>query len=133
MRRYQAILVVIDLVAAGMQSGWRPWPDSACRTVARTCRYTWPWTCRSAGVGHCRGVNRAYEGRSSASAPPSSIGLFKAFLYLTAVVAIGSYATHTEIARGFVVVALPVALGLDLAAGTAHASTCTGCVSVVTR
>ncbi len=60
------------------------------------------------------GLNRAYEGRFIGAGPAEFDRLLKAFLYLTALVAIGSYMTKTDVARGFVVVALPLALVLDL-------------------
>ncbi len=40
--------------------------------------------------------------------------IMRAFLHLTALVALGSYASHVDIARGFVVVALPLALVIDM-------------------
>ena len=115
MRRYQAILVVIDLVAAGIAVG-----------VASLARFGMPHSGTHLPIYLAVDVsiplvwvtvvalNRAYEGRFVGVGATEFDRLFKAFLYLTAAVAIGSYATHTEIARGFVVVALPVALGLDL-------------------
>lgn len=116
MRRYQSLLVLIDLVAA-----------TIAVAVASVLRFGIPdntsthivsyasvdvgiplvWVCVVA-------LNRAYEGRFVGAGAAEFDRLFKAFLYLTAVVAIGSYATHADIARGFVVVALPLALVLDL-------------------
>jgi exopolysaccharide biosynthesis polyprenyl glycosylphosphotransferase len=115
MRRYQTALVLIDLLAAGIAVG-----------LASLLRFGMPhngahlpmyavvdvsiplvWVAVVA-------LNRAYEGRFVGVGAAEYDRLFKAFLYLTAIVAIGSYATHIEIARGFVVVALPAALVLDL-------------------
>jgi len=61
-------------------------------------------------------LNRAYEGRFIGAGPAEFDRLLKAFLYLTALVAIGSYVTRADIARGFVVLALPLALVIDLVA-----------------
>ena len=70
------------------------------------------------------GLNRAYEGRFMGAGPAEFDRLLKAFLYLTALVAIGSYMTKTDVARGFVVVALPLALVLDLVGRYMRVSTC---------
>ncbi|HEY7049818.1 MAG TPA: sugar transferase [Jatrophihabitantaceae bacterium] len=116
MRRYQSLLVVIDLVAAAIAvlvaSAVRfGMPDNTSTHVAAYASVDvgipLVWVCVVA-------LNRAYEGRFVGAGAAEFDRLFKAFLYLTAVVAIGSYATHTEIARGFVVVALPLALVLDV-------------------
>ncbi|HEY3716643.1 MAG TPA: sugar transferase [Jatrophihabitantaceae bacterium] len=115
MRRYQYGLVVVDLMAAGVAVA-----------VAFIVRFGIPASAANLGVYAVVGVlmplawvavaamNRAYEGRYVGAGPAEFDRLFKAFLYLIALVAIGSYASHVDIARGFVVVALPTALGLDL-------------------
>jgi hypothetical protein len=115
MRRYQHLLVAIDLMAAGIAVA-----------VAFLLRFGIPTDPASVRVYAIVGVlmppawvavvamNRGYEGRFVGAGPAEFDRLFKAFLYLIALVAIGSYASHVDIARGFVVVALPTALGLDL-------------------
>jgi len=60
------------------------------------------------------GVNRGYEGRFVGVGAQEFQRLFHAFLYLTAVVAFTAFAIHADLARGFVLVALPLALMLDL-------------------
>ena len=116
MRRYQSLLVVIDLVAAAIAvlvaSALRfGMPDNTSTHVVAYALVDvgipLVWVCVVA-------LNRAYEGRFVGAGAAEFDRLFKAFLYLTAVVAIGSYATHADIARGFVVVALPLALVFDL-------------------
>jgi exopolysaccharide biosynthesis polyprenyl glycosylphosphotransferase len=115
MRRYQRLLVAIDLMAAGIAVA-----------IAFIVRFGIPTDPAGVRVYALVGVlmppawvavvamNRAYEGRFVGAGPAEFDRLFKAFLYLTALVAIGSYASHVDIARGFVVVALPTALVLDL-------------------
>jgi len=114
-RRYQHLLVAIDLMAAGIAVA-----------IAFIVRFGIPTDPAGMRVYVIVGVlmppawvavvamNRAYEGRFVGAGPAEFDRLFKAFLYLIALVAIGSYASHVDIARGFVVVALPMALLLDL-------------------
>src|ERR1700759_4334829 len=59
--------------------------------------------------------NRAYEGHFLGVGPAEFQRIFRAFLYLSVLVSLVAYATKTEIARGFVVVALPLMLLLTLA------------------
>lgn len=115
MRRYQTALVLVDLLAACLAVA-----------LATLVRYGAPHTGVHLPLYAAVDVaiplvwvavvalNRAYEGRFIGVGAAEYDRLFKAFLYLTAIVAIASYATHIEIARGFVVVALPAALVLDL-------------------
>jgi exopolysaccharide biosynthesis polyprenyl glycosylphosphotransferase len=114
-RRYQHLLVAIDLMAAGIAVA-----------VAFIVRFGIPNHSANLQMYAIVGLlmplawvavvamNRAYEGRFVGAGPAEFDRLFKAFLYLIALVAIGSYASHVDVARGFVVVALPTALGLDL-------------------
>jgi exopolysaccharide biosynthesis polyprenyl glycosylphosphotransferase len=117
MRRYQKLLVGVDLVAA-----------SLAVAVAFLVRFGIPADAVNletyavlalaipvAWVGVVW-LNRAYEGRFIGAGPAEFDRLLKAFLYLTALVAIGSYLTRADIARGFVVLALPLALVIDLVA-----------------
>jgi exopolysaccharide biosynthesis polyprenyl glycosylphosphotransferase len=115
MRRYQRGLVSVDLIAAGIAVAIAylarfgvPERSTNLRVYALVCVLTpVAWVAAVA-------MNRAYEGRYVGAGPAEFDRLFKAFLYLTALVAIGSYATHIDVARGFVVIALPLALVLDL-------------------
>ena len=54
--------------------------------------------------------NRAYEGRFVGVGPAEFERIFRAFLHLTALVAFVSFATGTDLSRGFIVLALPFAL-----------------------
>ena len=58
--------------------------------------------------------NRAYEGRFVGVGPAEFQRIFRAFLHLTALVAFVSFATGADLSRGFIVLALPFALTLDL-------------------
>ena len=115
LRRYQAALVVVDFAAASI---------AVC--IAFLIRFVIPDHAASvvqyavfgallpvAWVGIVA-LNRAYEGRFIGAGQAEFDRLMRAFLHLTALVAIGSYASHIDIARGFVVVALPLALVLDM-------------------
>lgn len=115
MRRYQAGLIVIDAIAATLAFA-----------TAFVVRFGVPSSAADFGIYAAVGavlpmawvgvvaMNRAYEGRFVGAGPAEFDRLFKAFLYVMALFAFGSYATHAEIARGFVLVALPLTLGLDL-------------------
>jgi exopolysaccharide biosynthesis polyprenyl glycosylphosphotransferase len=60
------------------------------------------------------GINRGYEGRFVGVGATEFQRLFHAFLHLTALVAFTSFITRADLARGFVLVVLPLALSLDL-------------------
>jgi exopolysaccharide biosynthesis polyprenyl glycosylphosphotransferase len=60
------------------------------------------------------GFNRAYAGRIVGAGPEEFQRIFKAFLHLTALVAFTSFVMHADLSRGFIVLALPLALALDL-------------------
>lgn len=57
---------------------------------------------------------RAYEGRFLGIGSEEFQRVFRAFVGLTAAVAFTSYATKAEVARGYVVLALPLAVSLSL-------------------
>jgi exopolysaccharide biosynthesis polyprenyl glycosylphosphotransferase len=115
MRRYQALLVGLDLVAA-----------SIAVAIAFVVRFGIPASAANLRTYIALGLaiplawvgvlwlNHAYAGRFVGAGPAEFDRLLKAFLYLTAAVAIGSYATRLDVARGFVVAALPLALVIDL-------------------
>ena len=115
MRSYLAGLVLIDFVAACLAVGTAflirfVIPDNSADSVLYVgigALLPLAWVAIVA-------LNRAYEGRYVGVGPAEFERVFRAFLHLVALVAIVSYATKTEIARGFVVVALPLALFLDL-------------------
>ncbi|SDI98720.1 exopolysaccharide biosynthesis polyprenyl glycosylphosphotransferase [Frankineae bacterium MT45] len=59
--------------------------------------------------------NHAYEARVVGAGQDEFRRVFRGFLHLTAAIAVVSYAAHADIARGFVLVALPLAFVLDVA------------------
>jgi len=59
-------------------------------------------------------LNHGYEARFVGVGASEFQRIFNAFLQLTAVVAFASFVTHADLARGFVLVALPLTLVLDL-------------------
>ncbi|MCW2648477.1 MAG: Undecaprenyl-phosphate galactose phosphotransferase, partial [Pseudonocardiales bacterium] len=60
-------------------------------------------------------LNRAYEGRVVGVGPTEFERVFRAFLHLSVLTGFVAYASKQDVARGFIVVALPLALALDLA------------------
>jgi exopolysaccharide biosynthesis polyprenyl glycosylphosphotransferase len=115
MARYQIGLVGVDLTAAGLAV-----------LCALSLRFGWmnnnPFTSQYALVGVALpfawvamvALNRAYEGRFVGAGQAEFERIFRSFLWVTALVAFGSYITRSEIARGFILVALPLTLVLDL-------------------
>ena len=59
-------------------------------------------------------ANRAYEARFVGAGPAEFQRVSRAFLCLTVAVAMGCYATKAEIARGFILIALQIALVMTL-------------------
>jgi exopolysaccharide biosynthesis polyprenyl glycosylphosphotransferase len=111
-RRYQAGLVLVDLVTVGLASlfafairfgdgpgGQNNWLGAAVLPLAWIGLVT---------------LNRGYEGRFVGVGAAEFQRTFHAFLHLTALVAFTSFVTHADLARGFVLVALPMALVLDV-------------------
>jgi exopolysaccharide biosynthesis polyprenyl glycosylphosphotransferase len=113
LRRYQAGLVGIDLVTSSIAAG-----------VAFVVRFGSPHTQFGVQLYAALALplawlvvvalNGAYEGRFLGVGQTEFERIFRAYLHLTVLVAVVSYATHVEVARGFVVMALPMTLGLDL-------------------
>jgi exopolysaccharide biosynthesis polyprenyl glycosylphosphotransferase len=124
LRRYQAGLVGIDLVTS-----------SIAAAVAFVVRFGSPhaqfgvqlYAALALPVGWLIVValNGAYEGRFLGVGQTEFERIFRAYLHLTVLVALMSYATHVEVARGFVVMALPMTLVLDPAAIVAFAAVVT--------
>lgn len=118
MRRYQILLVTSDFAAAGVAAvvafvvrfGAPPTPTSTLHTELNAffgMLVPFVWVCVIA-------LNRAYEARYVGAGPAEFERVFRSFLHLTAIVAFFSYASKTELARGFIVIALPLALVLSL-------------------
>jgi exopolysaccharide biosynthesis polyprenyl glycosylphosphotransferase len=115
MARYQAALVGVDLIAATVavlsalafrfgSLNSDPFV-SQYLLVALALPFAW--------VGIVA-LNRSYEGRFVGAGQAEFERIFRSFLWVTALVAFGSYITRSEIARGFILVALPLTLALDL-------------------
>lgn len=114
-RRYQISLVGVDLCAAALAVA-----------IAALVRFGWPVTsvesARYVTLGLALPVawiavvaaNRAYEGRFVGVGAAEFQRIFRAFLHLTALVAFGSFAAGADLSRGFIGLALPLALGFDL-------------------
>jgi exopolysaccharide biosynthesis polyprenyl glycosylphosphotransferase len=62
------------------------------------------------------GINHGYGARLIGVGATEFQKIFRAFLHLTALIALASYLTHADLARGFVLVALPLALCLNMVA-----------------
>ncbi|HEY2042834.1 MAG TPA: sugar transferase [Jatrophihabitans sp.] len=111
-RRYQGGLVVIDLLAAmiAVLVGYLARFGSSTgghfdNVVVLVLPLAW--------VGLIC-INRAYEARFVGVGSAEFQRIFQAFLHLTALVAFTSFVTDADLARGFVLVALPLALTLNL-------------------
>jgi exopolysaccharide biosynthesis polyprenyl glycosylphosphotransferase len=113
LRRYRRGLVGIDLIAAGagliISYLVRFGPDSAGGRFDGVLLGLLPlaWI---AVVG----LNHGYEARFVGVGAAEFQRIFHAFLHLTALVAFASFVTHADLARGFVLVALPLALCFDV-------------------
>jgi exopolysaccharide biosynthesis polyprenyl glycosylphosphotransferase len=113
--RYQAGLILIDLLAALsavvaaylIRFGYPGFEIHKGLYAAVAAALPLAWVSVVA-------FNRAYEGRFVGAGTAEFERIFRAFLHLTAVVAFVSFATGTNLSRGFIVLALPFALGLDL-------------------
>ena len=114
LRQYQGGLLVADLVTAWLAVGigyllrfgtaGAPIP-----TVAVAAVLPLAWVALI-------GVNHGYHPRLVGVGAAEFQRIFRAFLYLTALISFASFVTHADLARGFVLVALPLALGLNLVA-----------------
>lgn len=62
------------------------------------------------------GINHGYGARLIGVGATEFQKIFRAFWHLTALIALTSYLTHADLARGFVLVALPAALCLNMVA-----------------
>ena len=114
-RRYQVGLIIIDLVAAFsavvaaylIRFGYPGFEVHTGLYVAVAAALPLAWVAVVA-------FNRAYEGRFVGAGSAEFERIFRAFLHLTAIVAFVSFATGTNLSRGFIVLALPFALCLDV-------------------
>ena len=110
MRRYLAALVVLDGCAATVAAVTAylvRFSDGAIGYLAFSLMLPLAWVTAAA-------LARAYDDRVVGLGPEEFQRIGHAFLALTAVIGFASYATKVEVARGYVVFALPMALGLSL-------------------
>lgn len=111
--RYQLGLVVIDLVSATLAArtayllrfGSASWASRPSELAVALLPFG--WVCVVA-------LNRGYEGRSVGAGATEFARVFKSFLHVAVAVAVASYALHADLARGFALSALVLALVLDL-------------------
>jgi exopolysaccharide biosynthesis polyprenyl glycosylphosphotransferase len=115
LRRYQFELVVVDLltataaVIAGFPARFMIPAHSASVLEYSVFRAIFPIT----WVGIVA-MTRAYERRFIGVGQAEFDRIIRAFLLLTALIALGSYASGIEVPRGFVVVTLPLALAFGM-------------------
>ena len=114
--RYRLGLIVIDLAAAFgavvaaylIRFGYPSFEINSGIYVAVAAALPLAWV---AVVG----FNRAYEARFLGAGAAEFERIFRASLHLTALVAFVSFAMGANLSRGFIVLALPLALSFDLA------------------
>jgi exopolysaccharide biosynthesis polyprenyl glycosylphosphotransferase len=113
LRRYQAGLVLVDLFAVSVAAlvafvaRFGAIGEAASFNPVAVAALPIAWVSLLA-------LNRGYEGRFVGVGSAEFQRLFHAFLHLTALVAFTSFALRADLSRGFVLVALPLALALDL-------------------
>jgi exopolysaccharide biosynthesis polyprenyl glycosylphosphotransferase len=125
LRRYGAVLIGLD-AAAGICAALAAYlmrfsdePLAAAGLVVAppahaTAGYLWYSLALPFFWVGAVALARAYEGRFLGSGSEEFQRVFRAFVGLTATVAFASYATKAEVARGYVVLALPLAAALSL-------------------
>jgi exopolysaccharide biosynthesis polyprenyl glycosylphosphotransferase len=124
LRRYGAVLVALD-GAVGVIAGLVAYlirfsdPLSAAGVMgadpaSATPGYLWYSLALPVVWIATVGMSRAYEGRFLGVGTEEFQRVVRAFVGLTAAVAFASYATKAELARGYVVLALPLAAALSL-------------------
>ncbi|PZS20407.1 MAG: UDP-phosphate galactose phosphotransferase [Pseudonocardiales bacterium] len=114
--RYQLLLVAIDVVAAGVATvlgfagrfGAFDSVGGSDVDLAFALAMPFGWVAVLA-------LNRAYEGHVIGAGTTEYERLFRAFLHISVLTGFVAYALQQDVARGFIVVALPLALVLDLA------------------
>jgi exopolysaccharide biosynthesis polyprenyl glycosylphosphotransferase len=113
MRTYQNSVVVIDFLSAAFAAfaafaiRFQGFVNGSFAEHVLLLAFPFAWVAMV-------GLNRAYESRFMGVGAEEFQRVLSAFLYLTAAVAIVSYATKAQFAREFVGISLVVALALDL-------------------
>jgi exopolysaccharide biosynthesis polyprenyl glycosylphosphotransferase len=115
LRTYQAILVLVDLLAATLAAvmGFVARFGTADASSGRAVDVAFGVSLPVAWVAAV-GFSRAYEGRFVGVGSAEFERVFRAFIHLTVATVFISYLTQAPVARGYVVAALPLALSLDL-------------------
>lgn len=115
LRKYQAGLVVTDLIAVGTAIAiaylLRFSASASLAPLNMLVALLLPpgWIALIA-------VNHGYGARLVGVGAAEFQRIFRAFLHMTALIAFASFVTHADLARGFVLLALPLALCLNLMA-----------------
>ncbi len=112
--RYQVGLIAIDLVAATIAAltayllrfGNLVWASRPSEIAVALAPFAWVLVVA---------LNRGFEGRYIGAGPTEFARIFKSSVHLTVLVAFVSYTLHDAPAPGFVFVAVPLTLLLDLA------------------
>ena len=97
---------VAAAVAFSIDSGAAPWMMLARQPSVLALPVAW--------LGLIA-LNGGFDARDTAACHEEAARVFRAFLHFAVLVAVVSYATHAYFARGFLLVALPLALVLSLA------------------
>ena len=110
MHRYLTVLVMLDAAAATVAAVTAylvRFTDGPVGYLAFSVLLPFAWIAAAA-------LARAYDDRVVGLGPEEFQRIGHAFVALTAVIGFGSYATKAEVARGYIVFALPIAVGLSL-------------------
>ena len=110
MHRYLTVLALLDAAAATVAAVTAylvRFTDGPVGYVAFSVLLRFAWIAAAA-------LARAYDDRVVGLGPEEFQRIGHAFVALTAVIGFGSYATKAEVARGYIVFALPIAVGLSL-------------------
>jgi len=110
MRRYLIVVVTLDVVAAVVAAAaayLARFGDGAIGYVVFSILLPFAWIAAA-------GLARAYDKQVIGLGPEEFQRIGRAFLALTALIGFASYATKAEVARGYVVFALPMVVGLSL-------------------
>jgi exopolysaccharide biosynthesis polyprenyl glycosylphosphotransferase len=112
LRQYQGGLLVADLITAWLAVGIAyllrfGMSGATASTVSVAAALPLAWVALIS-------INHGYHPRLVGVGAAEFQRIFRAFLHLTALISFTSFAIHADLARGFVLVALPLALALNL-------------------
>jgi len=112
LRRYRRGLIAVDLITSAVAMALAflfRFGTTANHTTGAVLLVLMPLTWAA-----LVGLNHGYEARFVGVGAAEFQRIVHAFLHMTAVVAFASFVSHADLARGFVLVALPLALVLNL-------------------